>query len=191
MKKRIVVIDNYDSFVYILVQYLTELGATPIVIRNDSKSAEELIQYNPEAILISPGPGDPTSAGISLNTINLYKDKYPILGVCLGHQAIAEYFGASVIRSNELMHGKTSKIVHKDKGIFQNIPNNFNATRYHSLTIDPDSVPNDLEVTATTESGQIMGIQHKQYPMQGVQFHPESVLTEHGHKLLTNFIELI
>ena len=191
----ILVIDNYDSFTYNLVQYLGELGISqPIasdiqVFRNDQVDLEQIKQLKPDGIVISPGPGRPDSAGISLELIKQLGELFPILGVCLGHQSIGQVFGGKVIAAPELMHGKTSPIYHNNQGVFQGLPNPFTATRYHSLAIETESLPEILEVTAWVEDGTIMGIRHRQYShLQGVQFHPESILTGSGKQLLQNFL---
>jgi anthranilate synthase/aminodeoxychorismate synthase-like glutamine amidotransferase len=186
----ILVIDNYDSFTYNLVQYLGELGAVPEVRRNDQIEVEEISRLAPERIVISPGPKTPTEAGICLEVIQKYSGKIPILGVCLGHQAIGQAFGGKVIRAPELMHGKTSQISHDGKTIFTNLPNPFPATRYHSLIVERSTLPDCLEISATTPDGIIMGLRHKKMKVEGVQFHPESVLTESGKQLLANFLKL-
>ncbi|MBG02418.1 MAG: anthranilate/aminodeoxychorismate synthase component II [Acidimicrobiaceae bacterium] len=188
MAPQVLVIDNYDSFVYILVQYLGELGVEPKVARHDKISLDEAIALNPERILISPGPGTPDDAGISNALIDHFKDKCPILGVWLGLQCIGQVFGGRVIRSPEVMHGKTSLINHDGKGIFANLPDSFEATRYHSLIVESESLPNDLEISAKSDDGLIMGLRHKQYRTEGVQFHPESILTENGLAMIQNFI---
>ena len=186
---KILVIDNYDSFVFNLVQYLQQLGAECTVVRNDAISVEEASAY--DGVLISPGPGTPERAGISVAMINYCAEKsIPLFGVCLGHQAIGVAFGATVSRAPELLHGKTSLVFHKQQGVLDELPSPFTATRYHSLCVDKDSVPQVLEVTGATESGLIMSMQHKTLPIQGVQFHPESVLTEHGHLMLANWLEM-
>jgi para-aminobenzoate synthetase component II len=186
---KILVIDNYDSFVFNLVQYLQQLGAECTVVRNDAISVEEASAY--DGVLISPGPGTPDRAGISVAMINYCAEKsIPLFGVCLGHQAIGVAFGATVSRAPELLHGKTSLVFHKQQGVLDELPSPFTATRYHSLCVDKDSVPQVLEVTGATESGLIMSMQHKTLPIQGVQFHPESVLTEHGHLMLANWLEM-
>ena len=186
---KILVIDNYDSFVFNLVQYLQQLGAECTVVRNDAISVEEAFAY--DGVLISPGPGTPERAGISVAMINYCAEKsIPLFGVCLGHQAIGVAFGATVSRAPELLHGKTSLVFHKQQGVLDELPSPFTATRYHSLCVDKDSVPQVLEVTGATESGLIMSMQHKTLPIQGVQFHPESVLTEHGHLMLANWLEM-
>jgi para-aminobenzoate synthetase component II len=186
---KILVIDNYDSFVFNLVQYLQQLGAECTVVRNDAISVEEASAY--DGVLISPGPGTPERAGISVAMINYCAEKsIPLFGVCLGHQAIGVAFGATVSRAPELLHGKTSLVFHKQQGVLDELPSPFTATRYHSLCVDKDSIPQVLEVTGATESGLIMSMQHKTLPIQGVQFHPESVLTEHGHLMLANWLEM-
>jgi anthranilate synthase component 2 len=187
-------IDNYDSFTYNVVQYLGELGADVQVYRNDEISIAEIEALNPERIVISPGPCTPTEAGISLAVIEHFQGKLPILGICLGHQAIGQAFGAPVIRAGQVMHGKTSQIHHNGKGVFRNLKNPFTATRYHSLVIDKNHLPDCLEITAWTENAdgsmeEIMGVRHKTLTIEGVQFHPESILSEHGHDLLKNFLD--
>lgn len=186
----ILVIDNYDSFTYNLVQYLGELGCEPRVYRNDAISINKIRRLKPERILISPGPGVPKDAGITIETIRTFAGELPILGVCLGNQAIGEAFGGKVIRAPYLMHGKVSEICHDSATIFRGIPYRFKATRYHSLIVEKDDLPDALEVSATTPDGLIMGLRHRQFPVEGVQFHPESVMTEHGKKLLQNFLTL-
>jgi len=183
-------IDNYDSFTYNLVQYLGELGARVLVYRNDALSISDIKKLNPEKIVISPGPGRPEDAGISCEIIRAFSGKIPILGVCLGHQAIGYVFGAKVVGARRLMHGKTSKIYHNKKDIFKGIPNPFLATRYHSLLVEGKSLPDTLEITAHTAEDEIMGLKHKAYPVWGVQFHPESILTKSGKQILDNFIKL-
>lgn len=186
---RVLVIDSYDSFVYNLVQYLGELGAEPMVVRNDELSVDEAVAMSPDAVLVSPGPGRPEEAGIICAAIPAFAERgVPLLGVCLGHQAIGHVYGASVVRAPALMHGKTSPIVHHGVGVFAHLPSPFTATRYHSLVIDPATVPDCLEVTATTDDGVIMGVRHRHLRVEGVQFHPESILTEVGHHLLANFL---
>jgi anthranilate synthase/aminodeoxychorismate synthase-like glutamine amidotransferase len=185
----IVVIDNYDSFTYNLVQYLQELGAGVEVYRNDRITVEGIAARKPEAIVISPGPKTPDDAGITLEAVRAFSGRLPILGVCLGHQAIGQAFGGRVVRAPSLMHGKTSLIRHDGRTIFTGLPNPFEATRYHSLVVDPGSVPADLEVSARTEDGVVMGLRHRRHPTEGVQFHPESVLTLEGKALLKNFLE--
>jgi anthranilate synthase component 2 len=186
----ILVIDNYDSFTYNLVHYLNELGADTVVHRNDDLSVQEALGLHPQAVLLSPGPKAPDQAGICLPLLRGAPEDLAILGVCLGHQAIGQAYGGDVIRAKEVMHGKTSKIFHNDKGVFKGLPNPFIATRYHSLAVDKATLPDDLEITAWTEDGEIMGVQHKTRPVYGVQFHPESIATEGGHQLLANFLDL-
>jgi anthranilate synthase component 2 len=189
----LVLIDNYDSFTYNLVHFLGELGAACQVVRNDKIAVAEVLKLAPKAIVLSPGPCTPNEAGICLELIEKAGPKIPILGVCLGHQAIGQIYGGKVIRAPILMHGKLSKITHKGKGIFKGLPKSFEATRYHSLIVERSSLPDCLAVTAeTTQDGQrlIMGLQHKTHPVHGVQFHPESIASEHGHALLANFLEL-
>ena len=189
---RVLVIDSYDSFVYNLVQYLGELGAEPIVVRNDELSVEEAVALAPDAVLISPGPGRPEDAGVICAAIPAFAERgIPVLGVCLGHQAIGHVYGATVERAPHLMHGKTSSIMHHGAGVFAGLPSPLTATRYHSLVIAADTVPDCLEVTATTDDGIIMGVRHRTLPIEGVQFHPESILTAAGHQLLTNFLGLV
>jgi anthranilate synthase/aminodeoxychorismate synthase-like glutamine amidotransferase len=188
MAPRVLVIDNYDSFVYNLVQYLGELGAEPIVYRNDELTVAEALALDVDCILLSPGPGRPEDAGIMLDLISAGAGVKPIFGVCLGHQAIGHVFGGEVVRARELMHGKTSLVNHHDVGVFAGLPNPLVATRYHSLVVEPSSVPDCLEVTATTDDGTIMGLRHRDFPIEGVQFHPESILTAAGHDLLRNFL---
>jgi anthranilate synthase/aminodeoxychorismate synthase-like glutamine amidotransferase len=188
MGARVLVIDNYDSFVYNLVQELGELGAEPTVFRNDAVTIEGIRAENPDALLVSPGPGRPEDGGISKDAIAQLAGRLPILGVCLGHQCLAEVFGATVVLAPHLMHGKTSEIHHCGDGIFAGLPNPFVATRYHSLVVDPSSVPDHLEVTATSTDGVIMGLRHRELAVEGVQFHPESVLTASGPALLANFL---
>jgi len=188
MGTRVLVIDNYDSFVYNLVQELGELGADPVVHRNDAIDIDGIRAAGPDAILISPGPGRPEDAGISDAVIRELAGEYPILGVCLGHQAIGQVFGGQVVAAPTLMHGKTSSIHHDGRGVFAGLPDPFVATRYHSLVVDPASVPDSLEVSATTSDGVIMGLRHRTLPIEGVQFHPESLLTPNGPDLLSNFL---
>jgi anthranilate synthase/aminodeoxychorismate synthase-like glutamine amidotransferase len=190
---RVLVIDNYDSFVYNLVQYLGELGADPVVHRHDAVTLDELIALAPDAVLVSPGPGDPgthpESVGVSNEAIlHFGQAGVPVLGVCLGHQCIGHVFGAAVVRAPHVMHGKTSEITHGGHGVFHSLPSPFTATRYHSLVVDRVSVPDVLEITAESEDGLVMGLRHRELPIEGVQFHPESILTEHGHDLLRNFL---
>jgi anthranilate synthase component II len=184
----ILVIDNYDSFTYNLVQYLGELGADLQVVRNDAADASAIAARRPDAVVISPGPGTPDDAGVSLEVIRRLGPTTPVLGVCLGHQAIGQAFGATVARAGVQMHGKTSRIRHDERGVFAGLSNPFVATRYHSLVVVRDTVPEDLEVTAWAEDGEIMGIRHRRYPIEGVQFHPESILTVEGKRLLANFL---
>jgi anthranilate synthase component II len=185
---RVLVIDNYDSFVYNLVQYLGELGAEPLVHRNDELSLEEIIALDPDAVLISPGPGVPDDAGVSNDVIRAFAGKVPVLGVCLGHQCIGQVFGGTVVRAPEVMHGKTSLIRHDGAGVFAGLPQPLEATRYHSLVVDRASLPDALEITAETDDGIIMGLRHRQLGVEGVQFHPESILTVGGHELLRTFL---
>jgi len=186
----ILVIDNYDSFTYNLVQYLGEMGADPVVYRNDAITIKEIRALKPERIVISPGPGVPSDAGVTIEVVRALSSKIPILGVCLGNQAIGEAFGGRVVRAPYLMHGKTSEVCHDSATIFRGLPYRFKATRYHSLIVDKESLPDSLEVSATTPDGLIMGLRHRRFPVEGVQFHPESVMTEHGKKLLQNFLKL-
>ncbi len=188
MAPRVLVIDNYDSFVYNLVQYLGELGAEPVVYRNDELTVTDALALDVDSILLSPGPGRPEDAGIMLDLIREGAGVKPIFGVCLGHQAIGHVFGGDVVRARELMHGKTSLVNHRDVGVFAGLPNPLVATRYHSLVVEPSTVPDCLEVTATTDDGTIMGLRHRDFPIEGVQFHPESILTAAGHDLLRNFL---
>ena len=186
----LLMIDNYDSFTYNLVQYFSELGEEVKVVRNDEIGVEAISNLKPDRICISPGPCSPTEAGISVATIQRYAGHIPILGVCLGHQAIGEAFGGQIIRAQKVMHGKTDNITHTSLGVFKNLPNPFKVTRYHSLAIDRNFVPDCLEVTATSSDGEIMGIRHRTLSVEGVQFHPESILSEQGHALLKNFLEI-
>ena len=185
----LLMIDNYDSFTYNLVQYFGELGAEVRVFRNDEIGLDEIGALAPSHIVISPGPCTPKEAGVSVAAIREFAGKIPILGVCLGHQSIADAFGGSIVHAKRLMHGKTSPIRHRGEGVFRDLPDPFTATRYHSLVIEPDSVPDVLEVTAWTDDGEIMGVRHRELAVEGVQFHPESILSEHGHALLKNFLE--
>lgn len=185
----ILVIDNYDSFTYNLVQYLGELGEEVQVRRNDEIDIEGIKQLNPDHILLSPGPCTPNEAGITLDVIEQFKGIIPIFGVCLGHQAIGQAFGGQVIRAERLMHGKTSPILHHGTSVFEGLPSPFTATRYHSLIVERATLPDCLEITAETDEGEIMGLRHKQYPIEGVQFHPESIITDHGHQMLRNFLK--
>ena len=186
----ILLIDNYDSFTYNLFQYLSELGADVHTVRNDQTTPDQIEELAPERIVISPGPGTPDDGGISIDVIGRFGGKVPILGVCLGHQCIGQAYGGTVAGAGEIMHGKSSKIEHDGKGVFEGLPQPFDAVRYHSLAITPDSVPDVLEVTARSDSGVIMGVRHREYPVEGVQFHPESILTHVGHDLLKNFLEM-
>jgi anthranilate synthase/aminodeoxychorismate synthase-like glutamine amidotransferase len=186
----ILVIDNYDSFTYNLVQYLGELGAEVRVHRNDQITLDQIRAMKPQRLVVSPGPGLPSNAGIIVNAIRELSGKLPILGVCLGHQALGEAFGGKIQGAPTLMHGKTSEICHDSRTIFRGLPYRFKATRYHSLILDKESLPDCLEVSATTTDGVIMGLRHRDYPVEGVQFHPESVMTEHGKRLLENFLKL-
>jgi anthranilate synthase component 2 len=187
---KLLVIDNYDSFTYNLVHFLGELGAESQVFRNDKIDLDEIAGMAPEGIVLSPGPATPNEAGICLAVIERFKATTPILGVCLGHQAIGQAMGGKVIRAPELMHGKTSRINHTGKGLFRGLNSGFEATRYHSLIVERDSLPADLEITASSDDGLIMGMQHRSYPLHGVQFHPESIASENGHALLQNFLNL-
>jgi anthranilate synthase component 2 len=184
----LLMIDNYDSFTYNLVQYFGELGEQVVVRRNDEITLEEIPKLGPDRIVISPGPCSPKEAGISVPLIKAYAGRYPILGVCLGHQSIGYAFGGEVVHAHELMHGKVSLVHHANKGVFRGLPNPFRATRYHSLAVRRETLPDCLEITAWTDDGEIMGLRHKTLPVEGVQFHPESILTEHGHDLLKNFL---
>ena len=186
----ILVVDNYDSFTYNLVHYLNELGAETLVHRNDALSAEDVIALKPEGVLLSPGPCTPNEAGLCLDLLAKAPDDLPIFGVCLGHQAIGQAFGGEVIRAAALMHGKTSPMHHTGKGVFAGLPDRFTATRYHSLSVRRETMPDVLEITAWTEDGEVMGVQHVSRPIFGVQFHPESIATEGGHALLSNFLDL-
>jgi anthranilate synthase component 2 len=183
-----ILIDNYDSFTYNLYHYLGELGADIEVYRNDQISVADVLAKRPQGIILSPGPCDPDRAGICLDLIRAAAGKVPILGVCLGHQAIGQAFGGRVVRAPKPMHGKMSRVHHRNTGVFHDLPNDFTATRYHSLVVERDSLPKDLEVTAETEDGIIMGLSHRTMPIAGVQFHPESIASEHGHRLLANFL---
>ena len=186
----ILMIDNYDSFTYNLVQYLGVLGSIVVVRRNDKITLNEVEEMRPESIVISPGPGIPQSAGITIPIIERFHRKMPILGVCLGHQAIGASFGGQVVHAGQLMHGKTSEISHDGKTIFHDLPNPFTATRYHSLAVERKSLPNCLEISAEAEDGEIMGLRHREYPVEGIQFHPESILTHEGMNILKNFLNL-
>ena len=184
----LLMIDNYDSFTYNLVQYLGELGEDVKVVRNDDLGVDGIEKLAPERIVLSPGPCTPNEAGVSLAVIERFKGRVPILGVCLGHQAIGQAFGGKVVRAKTLMHGKVSRVHHSGEGVFRGLPTPYDATRYHSLAIERASCPDELEVTAWTEDGEIMGVRHRSLPVEGVQFHPESILTQHGHALLRNFL---
>lgn len=184
----ILMIDNYDSFTYNLVQYLGELGQDVQVYRNDQIGVAEIERLAPTHIVISPGPCTPNEAGVSIETITRFSGRVPILGVCLGHQAIGQAYGGRIVRAKQLMHGKTSRVQHTGQGVFRDLPSPFQATRYHSLVIERASLPAELEITAWTDDGEIMGVRHKRLAVEGVQFHPESILTEHGHALLKNFL---
>ena len=184
----LLMIDNYDSFTYNLVQYFGELGEDVRVVRNDEITLEGIMQLGPDRIVVSPGPCSPSEAGISVPVIREFAGRTPILGVCLGHQAIGAAFGGRVVHAKTLMHGKTSPVHHEGKGVFRGLPDPLVATRYHSLAIERESLPATLEVTAATDDGEIMGVRHRELPVEGVQFHPESILTEHGHALLRNFL---
>jgi len=186
----LVLIDNYDSFTYNLYQYLSELGQEVEVVRNDEINIDELVARRPGYVVISPGPGTPDQAGISLEAIERLKDRCPVLGVCLGHQAIAQVFGAKITPAKTLMHGKVSMIDHDGKSIYDGLSNPFQATRYHSLAVERQSVPDCFEISAWTQDGEIMGLRHRELPVEGVQFHPESILTQYGHELLRNFLAL-
>ncbi len=186
----ILMIDNYDSFTYNLVHYLSELGEEVTVARNDKISLEDVGKMSPEIIVVSPGPCTPKEAGVSVDVIKEFAGRTPILGVCLGHQSMAYAYGAEIVRAGRLLHGKTSPIRHDEKGIYKDIPNPFEATRYHSLLIEKGTLPDEFEVSAWTDEGEIMGIRHKEHLMEGVQYHPESILTKHGKDILRNFIDL-
>lgn len=190
----ILMIDNYDSFTYNVVQYLAELDADVKVIRNDELTLKQIIELNPEKIVISPGPGNPDEAGVSIEVIKSLAGKIPILGVCLGHQSIGQAYGGKIVRAGQIMHGKTSMIHHTSTGVFRGLPSPYRATRYHSLVLDKESLPDCLEMTAWTQTDdgdieEIMGVRHKELAVEGVQFHPESILSEHGHALLKNFLD--
>ena len=185
---RVLMIDNYDSFTYNLVQYLRELDAEVEVVRNDAIDVADVAALAPDRIVISPGPCTPTEAGVSLDLIRVYAGKLPILGVCLGHQAIGQAFGGRVVRAKTVVHGKTGVVHHDGRGVFRDLPQDFTAARYHSLAVERVSLPACLEVTATTEDGEIMGVRHREHAVEGIQFHPESFLSQHGHALLRNFL---
>lgn len=189
MKRKLLMIDNYDSFTYNIVQYFGELGAEVEVFRNDEISVADIAARKPDLLVVSPGPCSPAEAGISVEAIQHFAGKLPILGVCLGHQSIGAAFGGKIIRAQQLMHGKTSVITTTQEGVFANLPEQFVVNRYHSLAIEKTTCPEALAVTAWTDDGEIMGVRHKELPIQGVQFHPESILTEHGHAMLKNFLE--
>ncbi|CAB4616627.1 unannotated protein [freshwater metagenome] len=189
MAARILVLDNYDSFVFNLVQYLGEMGAEPIVHRSDALSIDQIVDLAPDGILISPGPGRPEDAGLSNEVIVRLGGKIPIFGVCLGHQCIGQVYGGDVVRAPQIMHGKTSLISHSGVGVFAGLPDPFEATRYHSLVVERSSIPDVLEITAQTEDGLVMGLRHREFDVEGVQFHPESILTVGGHQLVGNFLE--
>ena len=189
MGARILVIDNYDSFVYNLVQYLGELGAEPVVHRHDDLALEQIVDLDPDGVLVSPGPGRPEDAGLSNEVIRHFTGVRPVLGVCLGHQCLGQVYGGEVVRAPTVMHGKTSLVHHDGRGVLQDLPNPFEATRYHSLVVDPESVPDELVVTAWTDDGVVMGLRHRRHPStEGVQFHPESILTTGGHDLVRNWL---
>jgi anthranilate synthase component II len=185
----LLMIDNYDSFTYNLVQYFGELGEEVTVYRNDEITLDRIEELKPQRIVVSPGPCTPNEAGVSVPLIQRFAGEIPILGVCLGHQSIGQAYGGHIVHAQQLMHGKTSQIHHRDEGVFKGLPEPFRATRYHSLVIERATLPECLEVTAWTDDGEIMGVRHRTLPVEGVQFHPESILTEHGHKLLKNFLE--
>ena len=188
---RLLVIDNYDSFTYNLVQYLGELGVETDVVRNDVETVDELLARKPDGLVISPGPGTPTGAGVSVEAVRRFgESRIPVFGVCLGHQSIGQAFGGKIVRARSIMHGKTSRIDHDDRGVFAGLPRPFEATRYHSLVIEEESMPDVLEITARTEDGEIMGVRHCDLPVEGVQFHPESILTRAGKDLLGNFVRI-
>jgi anthranilate synthase/aminodeoxychorismate synthase-like glutamine amidotransferase len=191
MTARVLVIDNIDSFVYNLVQYIGELGAEPIVVRNNEINVADALALNPDAVLLSPGPGRPEDAGILCDAISAFAGKVPVFGVCLGHQAIGHVFGGNVIRAPELLHGKTSLVQHHGIGVFAGLESPIQATRYHSLVVERATLPDCFEVTAETSDGMIMGMRHREFDVEGVQFHPESILTNHGHQLIANFLERV
>jgi anthranilate synthase/aminodeoxychorismate synthase-like glutamine amidotransferase len=191
MGAKVLVIDNVDSFVYNLVQYLGELGAQPVVVRNNEISVTDALATKPDAVLLSPGPGRPEDAGILCDAITAFAGKAPVFGVCLGHQAIGHVFGGNVIRAPELLHGKTSLVHHHGTGVFSGLESPVQATRYHSLVVEAETLPDCLEVTASTDDGMIMGMRHRDFDIEGVQFHPESILTNHGHAMLENFLARI
>ena len=189
MGARIVVLDNYDSFVFNLVQYLGELGAEPLVHRSDALTIDQIRELEPAGVLISPGPGRPEDAGLSNEVITTFAGEVPVFGVCLGHQCIGQVFGGDVVRAPEIMHGKTSLITHRDIGVFEGLPQPLEATRYHSLVVERSTLPEALEITAETDDGLIMGLRHREFDIEGVQFHPESILTTAGHQLVANFLQ--
>ena len=189
MGARIVVLDNYDSFVFNLVQYLGELGAEPLVHRSDALTIDQIRELEPAGVLISPGPGRPEDAGLSNEVITTFAGEVPVFGVCLGHQCIGQVFGGDVVRAPEIMHGKTSLITHRDIGVFEGLPQPLEATRYHSLVVERSTLPDVLEITAETDDGLIMGLRHREFDIEGVQFHPESILTTAGHQLVANFLQ--
>jgi len=189
MSTRVLVIDNYDSFTYNLVQYLGELGVDPLVHRHDALTLDQINELDPDGVVISPGPGTPDDAGLSMDVVRTFAGRRPVLGVCLGHQCIGQVFGARIVRAPQVMHGKTSLIRHDGRGVFADLPHPLEATRYHSLVVDRESVPSELEVTAESDDGTIMGLRHREYAIEGVQFHPESILTVSGHDLLRNFLD--
>ncbi len=191
MTRSVVVVDNYDSFTYNLVQYLETLGAQCSVLLNDRITVEEVAESNPDGIVLSPGPGTPDDAGVTLSVIARLGGRVPMLGVCLGHQSIGQAYGGRVVRAGRLMHGKTSPILHDGRTVFRGLPSPFPATRYHSLVVEEASLPDCLEITARTPEGELMGLRHKTLPVEGVQFHPESILTEHGMKLVRNWLEAL
>jgi len=186
----LLVIDNFDSFTYNLVQYFGQLGVEQQVFRNDAITVEEALALDPERVMVSPGPCSPNEAGVSIDIIGAFAGKKPLLGVCLGHQAVGQYFGGKVVRAERLMHGKTSPVKHRDTDLFKGLPNPLEATRYHSLLVERESLPDCLEITAETDEGEIMGLAHKDLPVWGVQFHPESIATEEGMRILENFLKL-
>lgn len=185
----LLMIDNYDSFTYNLVQYFSELGEEVVVFRNDEITLDKILALEPERIVISPGPCTPNEAGVSLAVVDNFSGKIPVLGVCLGHQSIGQAFGGKIVHAKQLMHGKTSPVFHHNTGVFSGLPNPFIATRYHSLVVERESLPDCMEITAWTEDDEIMGIRHKSMAIEGVQFHPESILSEHGHQMLQNFLD--
>ena len=191
LMSQLLIIDNYDSFTYNLLHYFGELGATVTVIRNDAMSADDVIKQNADGIVLSPGPCTPDEAGICVDVVKKAAGKIPLFGVCLGHQSIAQAFGGKIIRAEKPMHGKVSSINRKNSGVFKNLPSPFNATRYHSLVVDRESLPDCFDITAETQDRVIMGLEHKEYSIHGVQFHPESIASEQGHALLKNFLELL